>query len=628
MKKHILLTAAALSALMIGCRESDLDIVQKGVDLTETPDTYYKTEAGAQAAIAKVYVDTQKNFAMIGDINGYNYGPYMALTNFLSDDIYMAGTGSGDCVDEREYHDFRFGPDNIVPYGGYTAFYRSIHKCNLVINNVPKDGTAIQKKAIAEARVMRAFDYMNLAIYWGNPPMVLEVLTGASQPANDQEKSPKDAQADVLKWCVEEIDAALPDLDERKDVNDAAGAYKITKGFANAIKGKCLLWKGDNAGAKTALAAVINSGKYSLLPGNEMYKIMHSDGKGTSESVFEFNYVYLPGITDGTAGQVRVCWNSSNTFSWRNEWFKSLSQNRVYNGGWHWINPTGAFAKTLVENDGMDSYRRKAWIVSFDEVLQDAELNDGMKGRTTTFKKAKAGTEGKAESDVEEIQVPESFWVYENIPELGWDENHVAIKNADKKVLYTGKYQLRKGFAKDQVFPCCEGWLPYKFIIHTNQGDMSPEINPQTRNYPIMRYAEVLLLYAEACVGNDGDGSGLKALNDIQNRAHGGKGYVSKSLTLADVKKEKQLEMWMEGCRYADLVRWGDYDGVKKADHYTPGYDPNKGKVVDDYFDGADYYVKTYGKGNLGFKEGKNEFLPFPEKVMQSNTALKQNPGW
>ena len=574
MKKHILLTAAALSALMVGCKESDLDIVQKGVDLTQTPETYYKTDAGAQAAIAKVYVDTQKNFAMIGDINGYNYGPYMALTNFLADDIYFAGTGSGDCVDEREFHDFRFGTENIVPYGGYTAFYRSIHKCNLVINNVPKDGTAIQKKAIAEARVMRAFDYMNLAIYWGNPPKVTEVLTGASQPENDKTKTPKEAQADLLKWCVEEIDLAVNDLDERKDQTDAAGAYKITKGFAYAIKGKCLIWLGDYANAKTALKTVIDSKKYALLPGKDIKRIMHSDGKGTQESVFEFNYVYVDGVK-GADGQVRVCWNAVNTFSWRGEWFKGLKDpkngGRVFTGGWHWINPTGKFAEDLVKNDGMDSDRRKAWIVSFKELKDDmTAMQDG--------------------------------W---------WNED--------------GK---EKSFAKDQIFPCCEGWLPYKFVNHPDQGDMSEETNPQTRNYPIMRYAEVLLLDAEACAqAGDSDGSGLKALNDIQNRAHGGKGYVSKSLTLDDVKKEKQFEMWMEGCRYADIIRWGDTKGLEEADKYTPGYDPNAGKIVTDYFDGADYYVRTYGDA-LGFKKGKNEWLPFPEKVMQANTGITQNPGW
>jgi hypothetical protein len=42
----------------------------------------------------------------------------------------------------------------------------------------------------------------------------------------------------------------------------------------------------------------------------------------------------------------------------------------------------------------------------------------------------------------------------------------------------------------------------------------------------------------------------------------------------------------------------------------------------------ARYYKKTYGEANLGFKKGKNEWLPFPLKVMEANTGIKQNPGW
>ena len=333
------------------------------------------------------------------------------------------------------------------------------------------------------------------------------------------------------------------------------------------------MWQGDYANAKTALKEVIKSDKYDLLPGSEMKRILHADGKGTQESVLEFNFVYGGEYgTTGQAGQVRVCWNAVNTFSWRGEWFKGLKDpkngGRVFTGGWHWVNPTGKFAEALVANDGMDSYRRKAWIVHFDELKKDmTAMQDG--------------------------------W---------WNDE--------------GK---EKSFAKDQVFPCCEGWLPYKFVIHPDQGDMSEETNPQTRNYPIMRYAEVLLLYAECCAQTS-DNDGLQYLNAIQKRA--GSKTVSSTLTLEAVQKEKQFEMWMEGCRYADLVRWKKYDDLKTADHYTPGYDPNAGKIVTDYFDGADYYVKTYGKDNLGFKENKNEFLPFPEKVMQANTGIKQNPGW
>lgn len=81
------------------------------------------------------------------------------------------------------------------------------------------------------------------------------------------------------------------------------------------------------------------------------------------------------------------------------------------------------------------------------------------------------------------------------------------------------------------------------------------------RNLTIFRYAEVLLMYAEACAQtDDSDGLGLKCLQDIQNRA--GSAYVSTQLTLDEVKKEKGFEMWLEGVRFPDMVRWGDTDGV------------------------------------------------------------------
>lgn len=570
MKKQILFTAAALSFCMVGCDESDLDIVQKGVDLTQTVESYYLTDDGAKAAIAKVYVDTQKNFAMIGDINGYNYGPYMALTNFQDPDIFMAGTGSGDCVEEREFHDFRYTTDNIVPLGAYTAFYRSIHKCNLVITQVPENGSQVQKTARAEARVMRAFDFMNLAIYWGKPPLVEEILSADSHPANDK------SQEEILQWCVDEIDLALNDLDERKDVNDAAGAYKITKGFANAVKGKALIWLGKYAEAKAPLKAVISSGKYALLPGTEMTRILHSDGKGTSESVLEFNYVYGEGMT-GDAGQTRVCWNAANTFSWRGDWFQNLSD-RVYAGGWGWINPTGKFANDLITNDGEDSYRRKAWIVSYKDLKNDPIWS---KPKTINDKGKETG----------------------------------------------GPISFKEG----QVFPCNEGFWPYKFVVHPCQGDLSESTNPQTRNYPIMRYAEILLLYAEACA-QTGDNDGLQYLNAIQERANSK--TISKSLTLDAVKSEKRFEMWMEGCHSADLIRWGDTKDLETSDYSAPGFLPtgDEGQIVydtkDGSWDGADYYLKTYGEASLGFKKGKHEFLPFPTKVMDANVSLVQNPGW
>lgn len=548
MKKYMILLPAMAFAFA-GCDQDELDIPQKGVKSIET---FYKTDADAEAAVAKVYVDTQKNFAFLPEVNGYNYGPYMALTNFQADDIYFAGSGPEDCVPEREFHDFRYGNENIVPLGAYTALYRSIHKCNLVINNFEKlsDLTPVMKRCVAEARVMRAFDHLVLGIYWGKPAIVDKVLTGESRPANAE------SQATVMQWVADEIDLALPDLDERESQDDQEGAYRATKGFANAVKGKALIWKGDYDGAKKALKEVISSNKYDLI--DDMSKIMHADGKGTKESVFELNYVFVEGVTDGGESVNRVNCNGHMTFNWRWEYFNSTSDERLYTTGWGWINPTGKFARDLIENDGMDSKRRKAWIVTYDEILNN----------------------------------------------FSWEDSS------------------NKGMKAGQEWHGCEGYFNWKTVMHPAQGDMATD--RQQRNYPIMRYAEVLLLYAEACAQTN-DNDGLEYLNKVQQRA--GSKHISGQLTLAEVQREKQFELWLEGTRSADLIRWGMTENLENQDFYTPsfGVDEKGNSYINE--DGADYYKVTYGE-TLGFKKGKDEFLPFPKNAIDLNNALQQNPGW
>lgn len=556
MKKYLLmLPAVAMAAVFTGCDEDELNIPQKGVTAIET---FYKTDADAEAALAKVYIDTQKNFVFLPETNGYNYGPYFALTNFQADDIFMAGSGPDDCVSEREYHDFRHTYSNNVVLGGYTALYRSIHKCNLVLSNVGDD-TPVKRRCRAEARAMRAFAHMVLGIYWGTPPIVDKVLTGADRPTNSE------SQASVMQWVISEIDQAVPDLDERASTSDQEGTYRITKGFALAVKGKAALWLGDYNTAKTALKQVISSGKYALLPSNEIGKILHADGKGSCESMFEFNYVYVPGSTDGWASAQRNNCNAHMTFTWRSEYFNTMINDKINFNGWGWINPTGDFCRALIANDGIDSPRRKAWIVTYDEMINSAE------------------------------------WAGQ------W-------KDASKK-----------GFKDGVEWHGCEGYFCYKNVVHPCQGDIIPTGDRQSRNFPIMRYAEVLLMYAEACA-QTGDADGLQYLQAIQNRA--GSQTVSTSLTLDAVKKEKRFEMFMEGCRSADLIRWGDVASLEKQDYYTPSFGANGLNEHSSISVDSKYYVNYYGADNLGFKKGKHEFLPFPKDEIDVNPNLVQNPGF
>ena len=136
----------------------------------------------------------------------------------------------------------------------------------------------------------------------------------------------------------------------------------------------------------------------------------------------------------------------------------------------------------------------------------------------------------------------------------------------------------------------------------------------------MLRYAEVLLLYAEAkfLLDNDADGTGLKALNEVRTRAQ--IAPVS-ALTYPIIKDERRAELFCEQERYFDLVRKGDA-GTMLA---------NKGKKLykfHGYKPGTTEWdveeVEGPGKG----WQDKYNLLPFPFEQTSANPNLKQNPEW
>jgi hypothetical protein len=155
-----------------------------------------------------------------------------------------------------------------------------------------------------------------------------------------------------------------------------------------------------------------------------------------------------------------------------------------------------------------------------------------------------------------------------------------------------------------------------------------------------MRYAEVLLLYAEACLNSGDNGQALWAINEIQKRA--GSKTISTTASMDLLKKEKSYELWLEGSRWLDLLRWGDTQRVQQAGQNVPKlFDklhraPQSGENVT-WENGSEsnsrfYTVSTHqakDRGDtVGFVPGKHEFFPYPTSVMDKNPNLVQNPGW
>lgn len=161
----------------------------------------------------------------------------------------------------------------------------------------------------------------------------------------------------------------------------------------------------------------------------------------------------------------------------------------------------------------------------------------------------------------------------------------------------------------------------------------------QYTNLRIMRYAEVLLMAAEAHIeGNVDESKALEYLNLVRERAQ-----LSplSSVSMDDVKKEKRLELCLESCRYQDLVRWGDASTVlSEQGKQIPSFTwqlkkvedgENKGQLMRDENGKTiiESFNKSYPYSNTtyGFKE-KHNLLPIPLKEMEVNEKMEQNEGW
>ena len=589
------LAATATMTLTTSC-EDQLDIEQKGVIPSEK---FYQTDADAEAALVAAYEGFMCNVVGRNHDGGGPgiYTPYKIITNMCGDDVLYASGNYGDHEFSGMLNEFRYDAEAEVPKFMYTGLYLSVYTCNLVTDHFQKAAdTPVKKRCVAEARVLRAFDYFLLANLWNNPPFIDHVLAGTDLPynCNKDPENPMDHKQ-LIQWVAKECEEAAADLDERKGTDDKDGAVKVTKGFAWALAGKAYLFAGEYEKAKIALKKVIDSGKYALVPGDRYMDNFHIEGDGNEEKVFEINFEYNAG-KGAWAGMIqRSSWMESNAWNWRAGNFVKSPQS-VYSGidGWGGLGVPQWFGDEFYANDG-DSYRLKATLKHIDDAVYKMEYADPALNAMSVEEKMKS----------KEVGI--------NDPVQG---------------LYDNSF-----------------WLAFKQIIRKADTDGNKYgDNIRLNNYVVMRYAEVLLNYAEACLNTGDQSEAKKYINMIQERA--GSKTISQTVDMDVLKREKSYELWLEGCRWFDVMRWKDAKAIERLKNVgsdcphvfdklfrAPKADDRKvtwehGTEANSRF----YTVSTSAAKDagfeVGFKEGKHEFFPYPQTVKDKNPNLEQNPGW
>lgn len=231
------------------------------------------------------------------DANVYNalYNNYHLIYN---DGLYF----NAEALSDNAYS--RAGDPAIISGGNATAstgkfagdwsnYYSDIKSCNEFLTFVNQNTTLpkdVLSRMIAETRFLRAFAHFNLTKWYGDVPLVTDNIT--PDEAKVIARTPK---ADVVKFILAELDAAIPNLPS-KDQLPASENGRVTKGAALALEARILLYQGDRmADVVTVCEKLMNdqgvNGTYSL---NSSYTDLFSDkvvNKTNNETMLSLQYV-------------------------------------------------------------------------------------------------------------------------------------------------------------------------------------------------------------------------------------------------------------------------------------------------------------------------------------------------
>ena len=591
--KKIFLMILACGALVATSCEDRLDIPQKGVVSYEA---FYASDADAEAALANMYANFIEQVAATEGIDN----PQQVMLNYAADDILAAGGNFDDHKPFRNFCEFNYDEGNATLQSAYQRYYFAIYHCNLVISNFtnenaegkePKFTSAFTKQAVAEARVLRAYLHLMTALSWDRPPLVDRILNPDENPTNAE------SQKQILDWVIAECEKAIASgsLPVRKGTGDKDATARMSVGFAQFVAGKAAMFNNDPATARKYLGDLINSGNYALVPSEDYWINFHIAGDGSCEKIFEPNFLEDPAFTNSAWGSgqpiMRGRWMVANVFCWRTDALPSSPKVHIGISGWNGGAIQEDFAKKFLEHDG-DSPRRRACFLTGDEWLYEMDWNAST-AQTLDEKK------------VDRLRgISSANGLFSHGPYFEW--KHMVFINPPK--ILTGG----KSYPADNVTGLGAG---------SNQ-----------KNFNLARYAEALLLYAEACIGSSDEAKGLAALQAIQQRS--GSGKISSTLTFQAVMEEKQYEMWFESCRFLDLIRWSKQGKVDlDAVFNKSGIHQRVPTVYDAMFTKGEAEHRLYTSYapvpvKCDFIVGKHEYYPFPSKFTAANPELHQINGW
>lgn len=584
MKTNGLIMLFAAGLLTIGsCSDEFLEVPPAN----SLGDAQLQTKAGVEGLLVGTYA------ALNGVFGNRFEGPNHWVTGAILGGDANKGTDAGDYASINPVQRFEHDATQVDLNQLWRGRYEGVSRANRVIataNAIQEDLTAADYARITgEARMLRAHFYFDLKKHFNSIPLYDENATPDEVTATPN--SP-----DVWGFIEADFQYAYDNLPE----TTALG--RVNKWAAAAYMGKALLYQGKWAAAKTWFDDVIANGvtpageKYALL---ENYaNIYNAEFDNHAEAIFDVESANSTGSTQNA------------------NYFDDL--NYPYNTGPDGPgNCCGFFQPSIdlanhfrTDNNGLP--------------LLDYSFSDPANEVANIYRHV--FTDGQDEStfieDAGNLD-PRIDWSIgrKGIPYLDWIEH--------------------PGSAWIRSFPYAGPYSPKKYIYYRSQEGSLTDASSWTRgyalmNYTIIRYADVLLMAAEAEVELGNLEAARTLVNQVRARAANSEYWVKEyddpnqnaanyviseypASAFSDqaaardiVRFERKLELSGEGHRFFDLVRWGI--ASEELNRYL-NYE-------------GQYLVTKFGGAT--FEAGKHEYQPIPQAQidLQGADILTQNPGW
>ncbi len=263
-----LLLLFVMAVTLLACSDDYVDVEspdEVAEQFFNTPQDYEDALIAAYDLLAMTHLSV-----MLGDI--------------ASDNTLAGGENANDVIGIQQIDDMIQNPVNQQLQDHWNWMYAGVYRTSYIMefqNNLDFPNKA---RVLGETRFLRAYYNFELVKFFGDIPFKVDerIFPG------EEKTLPRSPASEVYALMEQDLQFAIDNLEySTPDVGRA------TRGSAQAMLGKVLLYQGKFSEAAAVLDDIINSGQYSLV--TDYSTIWENDNENNEESVFEVQYSDIQG---------------------------------------------------------------------------------------------------------------------------------------------------------------------------------------------------------------------------------------------------------------------------------------------------------------------------------------------